>query len=412
MTRSTERATPPRNGRMLVLASTASNAVFSLAAQLLGLLTLAPTAFGLFSLQYLVFALGVSVGLSAVSEPWLRTELTRGHRSPWSDYSNALLYLSAATALVTLILSLIVPGLAVIAVTGAIAAGANVYRSGVRYHQVRTGRWRLVLTADLVGVGVTVSVWAALVFGTDLDRLLALSLAWMLGGVAAACVSQRPSVQNPRSLASWYRPHRDQIVPLLKDSLLMDIGSIATPFAVAPLLGMADFGVYRAVSNVAAPVRLVLNPLRPVLAGRPLNAFRSLSRIALVTGLSVAFGAAAGIALLLIGSLHVELGSLTALADHALPTGLFVAANFLTLFYYMLARAHLSGSALLVGRILQTVLAIVLPLAGALVGQLSGAIWFYAIGTALSGIVWVLVVLRGRVQPTRADALAEDDLLP
>lgn len=399
-------------GRGLLLLSTASSALFSLAAQLLGLLSLPPASFGLFSLQYLVFALGTSVCLSVVSEPWLRTELGRGHRSPWSDYAGALFWLSAVTVLVTLVLSLIVPGLAPVAITGALAAGANVYRSGTRYHQVRTGQWRLALVADVVGVVLTVLVWAVLSF-TPLDALETLSWAWLAGGLGAAAVAARPHVRGPRAALGWVRLHGEHISPLLRDSILMDVGSIATPFAVAPVLGIADFGVYRAVSNVAAPVRLVLNPLRPVLAGARLAAFRSLARIALVVGLSVGFGAAAAVALLIIGSLHIELGSLTALADYAVPTGLFVASNFLTLFYYMLARAHLSGRALLVGRIFQTVLAIACPIAGALLGQLTGAIWFYAVGTALSGVVWLWVVLRARSEVAEpVDVDIEDEPLP
>jgi hypothetical protein len=102
---------------------------------------------------------------------------------------------------------------------------------------------------------------------------------------------------------------------------------------------------------------------------------------------------------------------LTALAVYALPAGLFVAANFLTLFYYMLARAHLSGRALLVGRVFQTVFAIAFPLAGVLIAGLGGAIWFYAVGTALSGAVWLWVVVRGRAQ-TGVVSDAEDEPLP
>jgi hypothetical protein len=403
--------TSRRRRGSLILASTASNAIFSLAAQLLGLLTLAPAPFGLFSLQYLVFALGVSVGLSTVSEPWLRTDLGKGHRSTWRDYATALLYLSTAAALAALILALVVPGLREVALTSAIAVGANVYRSGARYHQVRTDNWRLVVWGDVAGVGVILVTWAALLLATPLDGLATLSLAWMLGGIAAAAVSERPALRGPRALASWYRLHGEHIAPLIRDSALMDVGSIATPFAVAPLLGIADFGVYRAVSNAAAPVRLVLNPLRPVLAGAPLAAFRRAGRIAIVIVLSAGFGAAATAALILIGSLHIRLGSLTALAVYALPAGLFVAANFLTLFYYMLARAHLSGRALLVGRVFQTVFAIAFPLAGVLIAGLGGAIWFYAVGTALSGAVWLWVVVRGRAQ-TGVVSDAEDEPLP
>jgi hypothetical protein len=148
-----------------------------------------------------------------------------------------------------------------------------------------------------------------------------------------------------------------------------------------------------------------------VLAGAPLAAFRRAGRIAIVIVLSAGFGAAATAALILIGSLHIRLGSLTALAVYALPAGLFVAANFLTLFYYMLARAHLSGRALLVGRVFQTVFAIAFPLAGVLIAGLGGAIWFYAVGTALSGAVWLWVVVRGRAQ-TGVVSDAEDEPLP
>src|SRR3546814_2459591 len=57
--------------------------------------------------------------------------------------------------------------------------------------------------------------------------------------------------------------------------------------------GIANFGIYRAVSNVAAPVRLVLDPLRPVLSGASLTTLRSPRGIWIPIGISVAFGGAA-----------------------------------------------------------------------------------------------------------------------
>lgn len=377
--------------RALVAVATATNAASVLSTQLLGLISLVPVDFGLFSLQYLLFALASSVTLSVVSEPWMRTDLRQNHRSTWADYSSIQLYVSAAATIVTLVFSLLVPGLAAIAVTGALAVGVNVYRAGVRYYQVRTNQWHRVLIGDIVAFAVTILMWVALLL-LGMHGLMALSIAWLTGGILSALVSHRPHLRSPGSVRVWFSTHRQHIVPLLKDSTLMDLGSIGTPFVVAPLLGIADFGVYRAVSNVAAPVRLILNPLRPVLAGLPAHTHRVPRRIFISIGAAFFFGIAAYVALLGIGLLHIELGSLSAVVTYAVPTALFVAANFFGHYYYIIARSHAAQRGLLVGRIVQTSLAIILPIIGALSFGLAGAIWCYAAATVVSSTVWVLVV--------------------
>ncbi|KRC49314.1 hypothetical protein ASE16_11175 [Leifsonia sp. Root227] len=381
--------------RTLIAVATATNAASVLSTQLLGLISLAPADFGLFSLQYLLFALASSVTLSVVSEPWMRTDLRQNHRSTWADYSSIQLYVSMAAAVVTLVFSLLVPGLAVIALTGALAVGVNVYRAGVRYHQVRTNQWNRVLVGDVVAFTLTVATWVVLLL-LGMHGLMALSIAWLTGGVLSALVAHRPHLRGPRSIGAWFGTHRDHIVPLLKDSTLMDLGSIGTPFVVAPLLGIADFGVYRAVSNVAAPVRLILNPLRPVLAGLPAHSHRVPRRIVISIAGAFFFGVAAYLALLGIGLLHIQLGSLSAVVTYAIPTALFVSANFFGHYYYIIARSHAAQRGLLIGRIVQTSLAIILPIIGALAFGLAGAIWCYAGATVVSSTVWVLVVTGRR----------------
>lgn len=389
-----ERVVPPRRvGRFVVIFATAVNAGFVLSVQVLGLVSLHPADFGLFSLQYLFFALASSVSLSVVCEPWLRTDLHDNHRSSWRDYSSMLLYLSMAAGVVTAVISVAFADLRVIAAPGSLAVAVSTYRAGARYHQVRMSQWSRVLRSDIVGLAVTVGVWLGMRLLGDVD-LAGLSIAWAAGGFAACLLSPWPSVQGFRSVGAWITAHGRQIAPLLRDSSLMDLGAIGTPFAVAPLMGIANFGVYRAVSNVAAPVRLVLNPLRPTIASAPLRTHRGAKRIWLSIVVSVGFGLAAYAALEAIGAANISLGSLSAVVLYAAPTAIFVTANFLGHYYYIIARTHMRGGQMLVGRIVQTVLAITLPLAGAATFGLPGGIWAYVAATAASSITWFILVTR------------------
>jgi hypothetical protein len=389
----TETGSAVRASRFVAVGATGINAAFVLSVQILGLVALRPADYGFFSLQYLFFALATSVCLSVVCEPWLRTDLHEKHLSSWREYSSMLLYLSAAAGIVTAVVSVAIPELRVVAVIGAVAVMAGTYRSGARYHQVRRSLWKRVLRADIAGLVVTIGVWLGLRAAGE-RGLMGLSIAWAAGTFASCLLSPWPALQGIRSIGSWVKTHRRQIAPLLRDSTLMDLGAIGTPFAVAPLMGIANFGVYRAVSNVAAPVRLVLNPLRPTLAGAPLATLQVARRVWASVGVSIAFGAAAYAALRIVGALHIHLGSLSAVVTYAAPTALFVTANFLGHYYYIIARAHIRGGPMFFGRIVQTALAIVLPLAGVAVLGLPGAIWSYAIATCASSLTWFILVTK------------------
>ena len=365
-------AAPRRTARYTVLTATVVNAVFVLFVQILGLVTLAPTAFGIFSIQYLFFALASSVCLSVVCEPWLRTDVHERHRSPWRDYSSFLLYFSLTAGLITVVASLIVPELRVVALTGSLAVIASIYRSGARYYQVRLNHWKPVLWSDTAGLIVTVASWlGSQVAGAP--GLLSLSIAWALGALASAVLSPWPKVQGVSSIGEWIVMHKRHIGPLLRDSALTYLGGFGILFAIAPALGIANFGVYRAVSNVAAPVRLVLDPLRPTLAGAPLATQRSL---------------------MVIGAIQIDLGSLTAVVTYAFPTALVVTANFLGLYYDIIMRAHMKGRTLLVARIVQAIISIPFPILGAILLGLPGAIWSYAISTMCSSLTWLILILH------------------
>lgn len=378
---------------MKSLLPTLVNAASVLAVQVFALVTLAPASFGLFSIQYLLFALGSSLSLSLISEAWLRADLRGGGRAEWAEYSSTSLYLAGAAGAVTLALSLLVEPLRSVAWLGAIAVAAAVYRSSARYYSVRMGEVGGILAGDAAGLALAVLAWVVL-YSAGVRELWMMTAVWAASALAAAVLSKRPSLLKPKSLTEWRRRHAMEIRPLLRDSLLMDAGSIGTPYLLAPVLGLANFGVYRAISNVAAPVRLVLNPIRPQLASAPIETQRSSRRVTVVTAASLLFGGAAYLGLLLVGVLPVELGSLSAIVDFALPASVFVAANFLGHYFYIVARSHANDRRLLTGRIVQTLLAIVVPVVGVLVGGLTGAIWGYAGCTAVSAVVWTALVLR------------------
>lgn len=385
-----------RGGRVIALIlGTGVNAVYVLALQVLALVTLQPSDYGAYSIQYLGFALAASIGTSLVSESWLRRDLYEGVRESWANYSAVLGYLSLAAGLVVLAGSLLVPALASSSWVGAIAVAASTYRVGARYHAVRLHQHKYVFAADVVGLSVTIGTWMA-VFVVSTHSLQSMVMVWASGAAASALLSRWPSIQRPRVIRNWVREHKDHVKPLLRDSLLQDAGAVGTPFLLAPVLGLASFGTYRAVSNVSAPVRLVLTPLRPTLASVPLSAHRSFSRIALIVCGAAFFGIAAYLCLSWIGESQFELGTLNELAPFSLPTAVYVAANFLGHYYYVPARAHSSGQALMTGRIFQTVIVIIFPIVGVIIAGLSGAIWAYALATVLWAVGWMAIVLRSQ----------------
>jgi hypothetical protein len=377
---------------MRFLLSTVVNGLLLLSVQVIALVSLTPVEFGSFSIQYLVFAFAASVMLSIVSEAWTRSDLGGRGRSSWHQYSAVSLQLATVAGLLTLGLSLAVGALQTVAVPGAIAVAAGAYRSSVRYFRVRSGA--PVLLGDLAGLLVTIGVWSltSVLGGSGLPLVV---MSWAGGALTSAVVqSQRPRLLPPRVFLVWWRRHRESIRPLLRDSLLMDSGAIGTPYVIAPLLGLAEFGIYRAVSNVAAPVRLLMSPLRPVLMSVPLVMQRSIRWIAGSTLSSLAFGALAYAALELISVISIGAGVLNDLVVFSIPVGIYVAFNTLGTYYMIVARGHIDAGWLLLGRVLHTVIAIVVPIAGALIGGLSGAIWAYAICTVTWSMVWVVVVFK------------------
>lgn len=373
-------------------AATGASAVATLGIQVLALLSLNTTDFGLFSVMYLAAAFGLSLQLSAISEAWVRSH-EDGQEAAWRIFSATTLYFALGYGVAAILLALAIPGLRSVWWLAGIAVAASIYRAGARFHSLRESDWRRVLPADVIGaVGSVIAACAVLSHWRG--DLFAVMVAWAATSLMQALTSRCPDFLAPTVIRTWVRHYGDTARPLLRDSIVMDAAAIGTPYALIPMIGISSFGVYRAVSNVAAPVRLLLNPLRPRLASISDQALRRRKSLLVIATLSAFTGALTAGSLAFIAETDWDLGTLGALTDYALPTGVFVAANMFGHTYYLFARQRATGARMLRGRFVQTILAIGLPLLGALSGGLAGAIWAYAVATVGSALTWAILVLR------------------
>lgn len=367
------------------------NAVASLGPQILALLVLDPAGFGVFSIPYLIYALGSSLAISLVVDPWLMSGAQTLERpSQRRGFAAITLLLATLVAALSGVIVAVLLHDMVAALLSSVAAGASTVRSAERARATDVGSVRGVLGGDLaatIALAASVAIFVAIDGEMTLVPIIA---SWC----ASAVASLLPSLPELRpSLADgslWIRQHRRALPRLVADSLLMDAGAIGTPFVLAGILGVHALGVYRAISNVAAPVRLILAPLRPSLARTAWDR----TRVTAVAAASVLLGVLACGALVLIDTTGWQIGTLTAVASLAAPTGLFVAANFCGHAAYVVARVRSTTRALLAGRAFQTVTALAAPILGGSFAGVPGAAWGLAGATVASAFVWVVLARR------------------
>lgn len=389
--------------------SAVSGGLFSALTSVLALLLLAPAQYGLFSIVYLIFAFGISLQYSIVNEAWARARESSGTESDWASYSGALISLSGIVALVATGASIAIPELRSAAVLLVLAVFFALYRNGVRYHSVATGALTRVVISDCAGILAFV---VSLLAGWHLPDVQKVALSWFASVLLSSVVLKSPVLVRSGSLVSWARTHSASIRPLLFDSLVMDLGAIGTPFLLAGLLGAGPFGTYRAVSNAALPVRLLIDPLRPTLGRIDTRVLLGRAGISLLTSATVvltigSYGALA----ILVPHLGFQLGTLSSLVAFAVPSSVFVAGSFLGTIFYIACRTKATPRGIFVGRALQTLFVVVAPIVGFLVTGLPGAIWGFAISSVISAIAWIsLTVLIRQVAPTVVFPMAQGDL--
>lgn len=366
--------------------STLTNALAALAPQLIALILLPPDDFGNFSFTYLAYALGISLSLSIVAEPWHLRSLD-GKQSNWSDFAVVSAILAVVLGLLAWLAEGMLDSSRLLGPVAAIAIAAGIFRASARYYLIQQDRAGRANAFDMVFAGLLVcSVILILFFKFDL--LLGIYLGWSAAGLGSLFLLPRVSLADA-SPHTWLQRHSKHIRRLLSDSIMMDVGSIFTPALIAPALGAAAFGIYRAISNVTAPVRLILNPLRPAITeGRDSEASRGsrATMVVLVGGLALALTASA--TLIAIHSLGLRLGVLNSLFPFIPAVAITLWANFVGHYFYIRARSRFSGRALISTRIAQTTIVSLLPLAGTYLHGLEGAIWSAAAANLLVAALW------------------------
>jgi hypothetical protein len=364
-------------------------ALAQLAPQLAALVLLDAGDFGKFSLVYIIYAWALSLQLSIVCEPAARYVLVTAERPSAHQYFATSVAVGATLAVVsTAVAGFMWHSLPLSALTAA-AVLAAALRGGARYWDVLLGGWSRALPADAALV-LTFGGTLVVLLGYGVSSTFALLAAWTVGACAALLIGSRPRAFRPSDVRLWLSHHRNAIVPLVKESLVLDASSIGTPFLVAPFLSTGEFGVYRAVSNVAAPVRLVLEPLRPLavrVQGEPL----ARRVVVTVPVIGAVLGGAAWLALAWLGRQDVDLGVASDLAPYAWLVGAFTWGNFVSAAFYYLARVHASPTGLWRGRLIQSGTAVVMPLAGVMTAGLLGAMVGYVAATVVGSIAWAVL---------------------
>lgn len=369
------------------------NALGAILPQLVALVLLTSSEYGMYSMVYLVYAAGLSSVYSVICDAWSRHGGSVGLRQ-WESYAGALTVFSVPFSLLAAIIGAVL-GMGLVALTGAAATFSLIFRAGSRYYQTRAEQWGRVIVGD---VGQIFGLVLGLLIGwcANWAAMSTVMFAWALSS-ALTLISTSPfpvTFAAPRRFRKWVRTYRKEIGPLLADSLLMDAGAIGTPYLLFPSLGLASFGIYRAVSNVATPVQLILSPLRPIVTGsdiRRLISIRLLGAITLLLGL---VSLAAYIVIQWLPALPVRLGVLSDLYVVALPAALFVVANGLSFYLYLVARGHAARNRIFRARVIQTVIAIVAPVLGAWAGGLLGATWGFTGSALLFVPLWLWVARR------------------
>lgn len=382
--------------RLHFLGSSLLGAAGSAMVPISALLLLSREDYGAFSVPYLIFALGWSIMLSAVCDTWARRRTLDPDRQAWERYSGALLMGACFMSLVALGVSVAVLGSLGDAVAAAAGAGANIYRLGARYFHSASRGPQTVLASDLVGV-VAFFLTVAAALNLHIGPLSGVLIGWALASIVSSLLFFPPRLNRGSGLIAWVRQRRATILPLLGESLLMDLGSIGAPLAMAPFLGSGNFGAYRSIASASVPIQLMLDPIRPNIAQMRPATVISRKVLVLVLGVATLVAAACFVVLtVLLPQLHFVGGALATLADYAVPCTIYVAVACIGHFYYIVSRGVLAHGALVKGRALQTVLHIVLPFSGLLLNGLDGAVWGFVAANASAAPVWPALLIRQR----------------
>lgn len=277
---------------------------------------------------------------------------------------------------------------------GGFAVGLSIFKVGERNRVLKTGTINMVLFSDaafLLGFVILSFGYAASEIPKSADGVLGV---WCLATVVSL-VPLKVTVQiSARPFFGWVSLNWNTIKHLIGDSLLLDFGGIGVPLLLLPLIGLSNFGIYRAASNVASPVKLLLDSIRAKFSHEVLRQLIWWPIIFSIVIGSWVLGMLAYLTLIVIETWRIPMGTLMELARYSVPIGILVTGTAINGIYYLAVRLSGSPNLLLQGRVVSLVLAVGLPFSGAFLGSTEGAIYGLAVSVLTSGVLWVLLSIR------------------
>ena len=299
--------------------------IANLGLPILAMLVLQPAQYGAFSLVYLAGALANTLQLSTVSEVWVRAGTDTNAENSWNRFSNATILVGVAGGAVAAVVALISTETRPYWPLLFVAVFAQVYANGSSFRALRLFDWRYVLPSGALGSAAVLASAVAL-FALPTVGLLEVLLSWVLVKVAMLLGARPPRRLDVRESFAWLRTNKKDITTLVSDGANANLSNLGPPYMVAPILGLAHFGTYRALENLSAPMRTVISSLRPALTRLPLRRLGSVM-LAIQVGLgSLLIGVIAFLALRGLEYTGLDLGTLNSLYPYAPLVALYMTA--------------------------------------------------------------------------------------
>jgi hypothetical protein len=379
-----------RRGMTLLLEIGASS-LAAIAIQFLALTSCNPADYGSFSLVYIIYAGFLSLGLSCVSEPW--TVESRRRAIEWESYVQPSMLLAVVAGVATLSSSAWEVGLAV-STLFSLAVLCSTYRMLARFYSASRRERRYLIPADVVYVLVVIVCW--IVVSRRMPALESVALCWFLSAFVSCVLSRSIRLPHFRMVRAWAHDLWQTIRGLLADMLLLNLGTILMPLVLRVPMGAAGFGLYRLQSTLAAPVRLLLAPIRPLLGKMPLRWHYKIGNVFALSGLALALGTVMFVGLSWLSETQLVEGSIihAAAAQYRLEISLFVSANLMTTFFNFVNRVSVSARGLIVLRGVQLVGLVAGPVLGFLVGGVKGAMWGAIMAEVSQAFLYVVLSRR------------------
>lgn len=379
--------------RQFVMLHLIQFSIANLGLPILAMLVLQPTQYGAFSLVYLAGALANTLQLSTVSEVWVRAGADTSAENSWNRFSNATILVGVAGGTVAAMVALISTETRPYWPLLFVAVFAQVYANGSSFRALRLFDWRYVLPSGALG-SAAVLASAVVLFALPAVGLLEVLLSWVLVKVAMLLGARPPRRIGVRESFAWLRTNKKDITTLVSDGAIANLSNLGPPYMVAPILGLAHFGTYRALENLSAPMRTVISSLRPALTRLPLRRLGSV-RLAMQVGLgSLLIGVVAFLALRGLECTGLDLGTLNRLYPYAPLVALYMTAITLWNLYPLLARQVAASRHVITLRASLSVVAILGPVGGALGWGLPGALWGQIIHIWIAALAWWILVNR------------------